>query len=77
LNFKIIQDNVDRVLTVSETGIADAMALVWRHFRMLVEPSSATVIAAVMEHRNVFEGRRVGAIISGGNVDLEQLPFKP
>ena len=77
LNFKIIQDNVDRVLTVSETGIADAMALVWCHFRMLVEPSSATVIAAVMEHRDVFEGRRVGAIISGGNVDLEQLPFKP
>ena len=77
LNFKIIQDNVDRVLTVSEAGIADAMALVWRHFRMLIEPSSATVIAAVTEHRDVFEGKRVGAIISGGNVDLEQLPFKP
>ena len=77
LNFKIIQENVDKVLTVSETGITDAMALVWRHFRMLIEPSSATVIAAIVEHRDVFEGRRVGAIISGGNVDLEQLPFKP
>jgi len=77
LNFKIIQDNVDTVLTVSEAGITDAMALVWRHVRMLIEPSSATVIAAVMEHRDVFEGKRVGAIISGGNVDLEQLPFKP
>lgn len=77
LNFKIIQDHVDRVLTVSESGITDAMAFVWRHFRMLIEPSSATVIAAITEHREVFEGRKVGAIISGGNLDLEHLPFKP
>jgi threonine dehydratase len=77
LNFEIIQDKVDSVLTVSETGITEAMALVWRHFRMLIEPSSAIVIAAIREHREVFAGRRVGAIISGGNVDLEQLPFKP
>ncbi len=77
LNFKIIQDNVDRVLTVSESGITDAMAFVWRHFRMLIEPSSATVIAAIIEHRKVFEGWKVGAIISGGNLDLENLPFKP
>lgn len=77
LNFKIIQDNVDRVLTVSEAGITDAMALMWCHFRMLIEPSSATVIAAVTEHQEVFAGKRVAAIISGGNVDLEQLPFKP
>ena len=77
LNFKIIQDKVDRVLTVSETGITDAMALVWRHFRMLIEPSSATVIAAITEHPEFFKGQRVGAIISGGNIDLGQLPFKP
>jgi threonine dehydratase len=77
LNFKIIQDKVDKVLTVSESGIRDAMALIWRHFRMVIEPSSATVIAAITEHPEYFAGRRVGAIISGGNVDLEQLPFKP
>ena len=77
LNFKIIHEQVDQVLTVSETGITDAMALVWRHFRLLIEPSSATVIAAITEHRNVFAGKKVGAIISGGNVDIEQLPFKP
>ena len=77
LNFEIIQDQVDQVLTVSETGIIDAMALIWQHFRLLIEPSSATVIAAISEHRDVFEGRRIGAIISGGNVDIEQLPFKP
>lgn len=77
LNFKIIQDNVDSVLTVSETGIANAMALIWRHFRMLIEPSSATVIAAIKEHPKCFEGQRVGAIVSGGNVDLGHLPFNP
>lgn len=77
LNFNIIQDKVDKVLTVSESGISDAMALIWRHFRMVIEPSSATVIAAITEHPEFFAGRKVGAIISGGNVDLEQLPFKP
>ena len=77
LNFKIIQNRVDKVLTVSETGITDAMAVVWRHFRMLIEPSSATVIAAIIEHPEYFTGQRVGAVISGGNIDLGQLPFKP
>ena len=77
LNFKIIQDKVDQVLTVSENGITDAMALIWRHFRMLIEPSSAVVITTIMEHPECFAGQKVGAIISGGNLDLERLPFKP
>ena len=75
LNFEIIRDKVDKVITVSEAGIVDAMALVWQHFRLLIEPSSATVIAAIQASPEVFSGRRVGAIISGGNVDLERLPF--
>lgn len=77
LNFKIIQGHVDHVLTVSEAGIKDAMALVWRHLRMLIEPSSATVVAAIMEHPKFFRGQRVGTLISGGNVDLEHMLFKP
>lgn len=77
LNFAIISDNVDKVITVSEAGIVEAMALVWRRFRMLIEPSSATVIAAILASPGDFSGQRVGAIISGGNVDLEHLPFKP
>ena len=76
LNFEIIHDNVDKVITVSEAGIVEAMALVWQRFRMLIEPSSATVIAAILASPEDFSGRRVGAIISGGNVDLENLPFK-
>ena len=77
LNFDIIQNKVDKVLTVSESGIRDAMALIWRHFRMVIEPSSATVIAAIAEYPEVFAEKKVGAVISGGNVDLERLPFKP
>lgn len=75
LNFEIIRDNVSKVITVSEVGIIEAMALVWLHFRMLIEPSSATVIAAILASPEDFSGSRVGAIISGGNVDLENLPF--
>ena len=75
LNFEIIQTNVDKVVTVSEVGIVDAMALVWQTLRMLIEPSSATVIAAIMESPEDFSGKRVGAIVSGGNVDLSCLPF--
>ena len=75
LNFQIIQANVDKIVTVSESGIVDAMALVWQTFRMLIEPSSATVIAAIVESPEDFSGKRVGAIVSGGNVDLSCLPF--
>ncbi len=62
--------------TICGQGITDAMALVWQHFRMLIETSSATVIAAILASLEDFAGLRVGAIISGGNVDLECLPFK-
>jgi threonine dehydratase len=77
LNFEIINKHVDKVVTVSETGIIDAMEIVWQYFRMLIEPSSSTVIAAILASPDDFSGKRVGAIISGGNVDLENLPFKP
>jgi len=76
-NFKIIQKNIDRVITVSEQGIIDAMALVWQHFRLLIEPSSATVIAAIIAQPDYFAGKKTAAIISGGNVDLSELPFTP
>ena len=77
LNFEIIHDNVDEVITVSDEQIIEAMALIWQRFRMLVEPSSATVLAAILASPGRFSGRRVGAVISGGNVDLEHLPFTP
>jgi threonine dehydratase len=68
-NFAIIQHHVTQVLTVTDDEIRDAMGLFWLHLRMLIEPSSAVVIAAVRKHPEFFSGRRVGAIISGANIE--------
>jgi threonine dehydratase len=68
-NFRVIREEVRQVLTVSDDDIRAAMILAWRTLRLLIEPSSATVIAAVRNHAELFGGRKVGAIISGGNID--------
>lgn len=75
LTYEIISTKCDGILTVSETGIVDAMRLVWERMKIIIEPSSAVPIAAIMEHPQYFIGKRVGVIISGGNVDLDGLPF--
>jgi threonine dehydratase len=68
-NFAIIQQHVTQVLTVTDDEIRSAMALFWAHLRMLIEPSAAVAIAAVRKHPELFAGRRVGAIISGANIE--------
>jgi len=75
LTYEIISSKCDGILTVSEKGIVDAMRLIWERMKIIIEPSSAVPIAAMMEHPQSFKGKRVGIIISGGNVDLESLPF--
>ncbi|HZC17728.1 MAG TPA: pyridoxal-phosphate dependent enzyme [Caulobacteraceae bacterium] len=74
-NFAIMRDCVDEVLTVGEAAIVEAMRLVWMSMKIVIEPSAAVPVAAMLEHRGVFEGRRVGVILSGGNVDLDRLPW--
>ncbi|NIP16806.1 MAG: pyridoxal-phosphate dependent enzyme [Xanthomonadales bacterium] len=74
LTFSVISTLVDDVLTVSEDGILEGMKLVRSHLGMLIEPSSATVVAAILEHPAVFAGREVGVIFSGGNVELRDFP---
>lgn len=73
--YSIISKNVADILTVSEESIINAMMLIWERMKIVVEPSSATVLAAVLENRKLFEGKKTGLIISGGNVDLKKLPF--
>jgi threonine dehydratase len=75
LTFEIIRSRVDSIYTVSEKAIIDSMLLVWERMKIVVEPSSATVLAAVMEYPDSFRGKKVGLIISGGNVDFRHLPF--
>jgi threonine dehydratase len=67
-NFRVIRDEVSRVLTVSDDDIRSAMVLFWQTLKILIEPSSATVIAAVRNHPEIFADKKVGAIISGGNI---------
>ncbi len=73
--FTVIQKNVDDILTVTDEQIVEAMRLVWERMKIIIEPSSAVPLAAVLANRSLFEGRRVGIIVSGGNVDLSKLPF--
>lgn len=67
-NFRVIRDEVRQVLTVSDDEIRSAMSLFWQKMKILIEPSSATVIAAVRNNPGIFSGKKVGAIISGGNI---------
>ena len=67
-NFRVIREKVREVLTVDDQEIREAMVLFWRHCRLLIEPSSATVIAALRRYPDRFAGRKVGAILSGGNI---------
>lgn len=75
LTYDIISSKCDGILTVTEKGIVDAMRLIWERMKIIIEPSSAVPIAAIMEYPQYFKGKRVGVIISGGNVDLNNLPF--
>ncbi len=75
LTFSIIRKNVDQIFTVSEESIISSMLLIWERMKIIVEPSSATVLAAVKENPDFFKGKKTGLIISGGNVDFHNLPF--
>jgi threonine dehydratase len=76
LTFPIIQQHVSDILRVSENTIIMAMKLIWERMKIIVEASSAVPFAAVLENRNIFAGKRTGIIISGGNIDLQKLPWK-
>jgi threonine dehydratase len=62
-------------VTVSEQGIVDAMRLVWERMKIIIEPSSAVPVAALFEDKLDAQGQRIGIILSGGNVDLDRLPW--
>jgi len=75
LTFPIIQKHVSSIVTVSEDSIVRAMKFIWERMKIIVETSSAVPFAAIMENRINIEGKRAGIIISGGNVDLNDLPW--
>lgn len=73
-NFALLRAADARVLTVDDARTVAAMRLLWTRTKQLVEPSSAIALAAVLAHPALFAGRRVGIVLSGGNVDLDALP---
>ncbi len=72
LTFKIIKQNVDDIITVSDSEILNAMRLHWERMKLIVEPSGAVPLAGILQHNKYLRNQQVGAIISGGNVDLSQ-----
>ncbi|MDA0348146.1 MAG: pyridoxal-phosphate dependent enzyme [Verrucomicrobia bacterium] len=76
LTFPILKERCAGIVTVSEESIIEAMRLVWERMKIIIEPSSAVPVAALLEKRNEIPGHRVGVILSGGNVDLGSLPWR-
>lgn len=75
LTFPIIRELVVAIVRVEEDEIIAAMRLVWERMKIIIEPSAAVAVAAVLRSGEHFRGKRVGVILSGGNVDLNRLPF--
>ena len=74
-NFPIIKEHVSGIIRVTEEEIVSAMRLVWERMKIIIEPSSAVTLAALLRDKENFKNQKVGIIISGGNVDLKNLPF--
>ncbi len=75
LTWHFVRNHVTDVLTVGEDEIVEAMKLIWKRMKLVVEPSSAVPLAVILKNPGAFAGRRVGVIVTGGNVDLDRLPW--
>ncbi len=70
-----VSNHVTDIFTATEDEIIDAMKLTWKYLRVVMEPSSAVPLATILKNPEMFRGKRVGVIITGGNVDLDKLPW--
>ncbi|WP_353475611.1 pyridoxal-phosphate dependent enzyme (plasmid) [Salipiger sp. H15] len=75
LTWHFVSTHVSDILTASEDEIVEAMKLIWKRMKIVMEPSSAVPLATILKNRDRFAGKRVGLIITGGNVDLDRLPW--
>ena len=75
LTWHFVKNHVTDIFTASEQEIIDAMRLIWKRMKIVMEPSSAVPLATILKNPEVFAGKRVGVIITGGNVDLDALPW--
>jgi threonine dehydratase len=75
LTFAVIQRHVQQIVTVSEAAIIQAMRHVWERMKILIEPSAAVPIGVLLEKKIDLTGKRIGVLLSGGNTDLDRLPW--
>ncbi len=75
LTWHFVSNHVSEIYTASEQEIIDAMKLSWKHLRIVIEPSCAVPLAVILKNPDAFAGKRVGVVITGGNVDLDKLPW--
>ncbi|MFK5998633.1 MAG: pyridoxal-phosphate dependent enzyme [Rhodobacterales bacterium] len=75
LTWHFVSNHVTDILTASEDEIIEAMKLIWKRMKIVMEPSSAVPLATILKNKDIFAGKRVGVIITGGNVDLDALPW--
>ena len=75
ITFSIIKNHVEEIIRVTEVEIIEAMQIIWQRMKIIVEPSSATALAAVLKSKQQFSAKKIGIMISGGNVDITKLPF--
>ncbi|MEM6319044.1 MAG: threonine/serine dehydratase [Bacteroidota bacterium] len=73
--FKIISTHLDDIITVSEEEIIVAMRIIWERMKIIIEPSCSVPFAAVLQQKDRFKGKKIGVILTGGNVDVNNLPF--
>jgi threonine dehydratase len=76
LTWHFVSRHVTDILTASEEDIVDAMKLIWKRMKIVMEPSSAVPLATILKNCDVFAGKRIGVIVTGGNVDLDKLPWQ-
>lgn len=74
-NFPIILSHAKEIVTVTDREIVEAMRLIWQHMKIIVEPSGAVPFAAAIKQKDMLKNKKIGILLSGGNVDLESLPF--
>lgn len=75
LTFPIISENINKIITVSEDTIIECMKLIWQRLKIVIEPSCSVVLGALINNKDEFKNKKVGLILSGGNVDLDKLPW--
>ncbi|MEM6622795.1 MAG: beta-hydroxyaspartate dehydratase BhcB [Pseudomonadota bacterium] len=75
LTWHFVSNHVTDILTATEQEIVDAMKLSWKRLKMVIEPSCAVPLAIILKNKEIFAGKRVGVVVTGGNVDLDKLPW--